>query len=415
MDWPNEYRHIFEILEDCGLAWRGGYWAFRCPAHDDRHASATARLGHKGLLLKCYAGAGCTYREILGALSEMAGRPINGLPNNGTEQGRYLYRTRMQEARLEGTWFYTDEMRNVLFRVLKFRHADGTKSFKQHARDESCPDGWRKNIDGTRRVLYSLPALLANSELPPGRRRVVWVCEGEKKADMMSQLGFLATTSSGGAGKFHLTESAVLDGCRVVVVPDVDPVNPRTGRRPGWDHALAVCSCLHGRAADLRVLVPPMPEGCGVDDWIDDGADEDKAAALKAMYHRAGHYDPFLCGAPTPPFVVRMGAELCKLRLAAPPKYHSRAEALGGLDVAVHAIRAHLAAERLAGRKVADDALGGLLATLAAECQRACEDLRLIGAPAGAAFPAPGNGAGNGNGRGDRAVPAGTGGAAGRA
>ena len=43
-----------------------GRWAALCPAHDDRNPSLSVTEGHKGLLVKCWAG--CSLDEITAAL-----------------------------------------------------------------------------------------------------------------------------------------------------------------------------------------------------------------------------------------------------------------------------------------------------------------------------------------------------------
>ena len=57
--------------------------------------------------------------------------------------------------------------------------------------------GWAWNVKGVRRVLYRLPELLARPD------ETVYVVEGEKDADRLASLGLLATTNSGGAGKWQ--------------------------------------------------------------------------------------------------------------------------------------------------------------------------------------------------------------------
>ena len=52
-------------------------------------------------------------------------------------------------------------------------------------------------MKGVRRVLYRLPELLARPDEP------VYVVEGEKDADRLASMGLLATTNSGGAGKWQ--------------------------------------------------------------------------------------------------------------------------------------------------------------------------------------------------------------------
>ena len=49
-------------------------------------------------------------------------------------------------------------------------------------------------MEGVERVLYNLPAVTKSQE--------GWICEGEKDADNLTALGYVATCNVGGAGKW---------------------------------------------------------------------------------------------------------------------------------------------------------------------------------------------------------------------
>ncbi|HMM43749.1 MAG TPA: toprim domain-containing protein, partial [Thermomicrobiales bacterium] len=97
------------------------------------------------------------------------------------------------------------------------------------------------SLDGTRRVLYRLPEIVAAD---PGQRVVV--VEGEKDADALAALGIVATTCAQGAGAWRDEYSASLAGRHVAIVPD----NDDAGRR----HAEQVARSLAGVAASVRVV-----------------------------------------------------------------------------------------------------------------------------------------------------------------
>lgn len=67
------------------------------------------------------------------------------------------------------------------------------------------------------------------------RRDSVVVVEGEKCVEALRGLGFVATTSPGGAGKAHKADWSPLAGKTIFLWPDADPVNAQ-GKRPGLDH-----------------------------------------------------------------------------------------------------------------------------------------------------------------------------------
>ena len=119
-------------------------------------------------------------------------------------------------------------------------------------------------------MLYRLPELLEADTAE-------WViyCEGEKDAEALAALGFVATTNAMGAGKWRAEYADPLRGRRVCVPIDNDA--------DGEKHGRVVGSGLHGIAAEVRVLrLPGLPAGGDVSDWLDAGGTADKLAQLIA-------------------------------------------------------------------------------------------------------------------------------------
>jgi hypothetical protein len=151
------------------------------------------------------------------------------------------------------TYEYADADGTLLFQVL--RRAD--KTFTQRRPDGA--GGWIYNLDGVRRVLYRLAGLLAADP-----RRIVFVPEGEKDVDRLTDLGLVATTNPGGAGKWRGDYAAALRGRHVVILPD----NDVPGRRHSWQ----VTRSLHGVAASVKIIdLPGLPPKGDVSDWLDRG------------------------------------------------------------------------------------------------------------------------------------------------
>jgi hypothetical protein len=111
-----------------------------------------------------------------------------------------------------------------------------------------------------RRVLYHWPELRGRPDDP------VYVVEGEKAADAIAALGFLAVCSPGGAGKWPAGFGGHLTGRRVAILPDND--------EPGEEHAALVAgSLVVYHAAEVRVLMPnwqgfDLGPGEDVYDWL---------------------------------------------------------------------------------------------------------------------------------------------------
>ena len=93
----------------------------------------------------------------------------------------------------------------------------------------------------------------------------VHIFEGETDADAARNLGLVATTNFGGAGKFSDKLVPFFSGATVIVNQDNDD--------PGKEHALDVALRLHGTASVTKVM-PPFPgvaEGGDFKDWLDAG------------------------------------------------------------------------------------------------------------------------------------------------
>ena len=96
------------------------------------------------------------------------------------------------------------------------------------------------------------------------RQQGIFVAEGEKDADRLVSLGFVATCNPGGAGKWQSDYAEFFRGRDVAVLPDNDTA--------GHDHARSVAANLAPGAARVRILdLPDLPPKGDVSDWLDDG------------------------------------------------------------------------------------------------------------------------------------------------
>ena len=96
------------------------------------------------------------------------------------------------ERQIVAAYDYCDEHGDLLFQVCRFE----PKTF--HQRRPDGKGGWIWNVKGRRRVPYRLPELIAAPA-----DCIVFVVEGEKDADRLASLGFVATCNPGGAGKWQ--------------------------------------------------------------------------------------------------------------------------------------------------------------------------------------------------------------------
>lgn len=205
----------------------GGGWTAACPAHSDSTPSLSIRESAGRVLLHCHAG--CSPEAIVAAL--------------GLEMADLFTQPKNAPPRIVMTYPYIDEHGKLLFEVVRF----DPKGFKQRRPDGR--GGWHWNLNGTRRVLYNLPSVIASDS--------VLVCEGEKDCECARRLGFVATCNPGGAGKWRREYSEYLRGKRVVIVPD--------GDEPGRKHARDVACSLVGLAEFVKIV--ELPSGKDLSDW----------------------------------------------------------------------------------------------------------------------------------------------------
>ena len=237
-----------------------------CPTaahqHGNRNAPAlTVSEGDEGLLVKCHAG--CSTESVLDAL---------GL----TWRDIFMHETETYTAREpEAVYGYEDEHGSPLFEVVRFPG----KQFRQRQ-----PNGdW--NLNGTRRVLYHLPEVVYGVETG----KTIYVVEGEKDADRLRDLGKVATTNPGGAGKWREEYTSCLLGASVIIVSDRDEV--------GLHHAVTVSQSLEGLTAKKWVVQPV--EGKDISDHLKAGhAIEELVVVPETQVER--HYKPLNLFVPTP-------------------------------------------------------------------------------------------------------------------
>ena len=247
-------------------------WQALCPFHEDSNPSLTFNIrsglhhcfgcGSAGDIFEFYGkqnglDSGSDFPKILeGIASEF------GISDNGNSK---------LKATIEKYYSYTDETGNLLFQAVRFN----PKDFRQRHRNGN---GWGWNLEGVRRVIYNLPAVLKASE--------VLVVEGEKDCDNLTALGLVATCNPMGAGKWRPEYSESLRGKDVVLVPDND--------QPGREHMVKVAQNLQGISRSVKWLdLPGLPEKGDVSDFISTFNDPvDCQEKLAVLIAGADVYEP---------------------------------------------------------------------------------------------------------------------------
>jgi hypothetical protein len=206
-----------------------------CPFHKDKTPSMGVNV--ESGVWTCYAGCGggsvidlmarfegITAAEIL--KRELKKEPP---PPKQADPG--------PKPEIEHIYQYLDESGSEAYQVCRLK----PKSFRQR---HMGPDGkWIWTMEGVRRVLYHLPDVLLAPE--------VWIVEGEKDADTLTELGLIATCNVGGAGKWLEGYTDSLEGKDVVICGDNDDA--------GRAHVLLVRDSLAGKVKSTRVVRVPEP------------------------------------------------------------------------------------------------------------------------------------------------------------
>lgn len=241
----------------------GRGWLARCPAHDDRTPSLSIAQGDDGrALLHCHAG--CEVKAICGALgieerelfdaSDASPRPTHstrtGAPASSTEPPRSQWSfPRAADALrdLEGrhgkaaaTWRYLASDGTPVGVIARWDTPQG-KVIRPISRATSGT-GWVQAGMPCPRPLYRLPELIANES-----SERIFVTEGEKAAEAVRAVGFVATTSPHGAKSAAKADWSPLAGRDVIILPDRD--------EPGMAYAEEVRRlCAKAGAKSVRIV-----------------------------------------------------------------------------------------------------------------------------------------------------------------
>lgn len=278
----------------------GDGWMCRCPSHEDRTPSLSVGAGDDGrALVFCFADSACTADSITKAIGltlsdlmptptqgvtvtkshrfqrkrevsvTVTGKPANAKPvrtfATAAEAVTHLESRRGTRANF---WTYTDASGVPVGVVIRWNLPQGKKDFQPVS---LINGGWANKAMPEPRPLYRLVDLLQ-----AGLNTPVFVCEGEKAADAARALGFLATTSPGGARASHKADWSPLVGRDVVILPDADPA--------GEGYAERVAALVHAagarsvRVVRLSELWAEMPEGGDIVDYLEHRGGDAEAA-----------------------------------------------------------------------------------------------------------------------------------------
>lgn len=151
--------------------------------------------------------------------------------------------------------------------VYEYRHEDGSPAFQvrrhpeKHFSQWSLQDGtWTRGRGDAPYILYRLDRI----SLPENSERQILIVEGEKDVHTAEELGFLATTNAGGAGRWRAEYNAALAGRDLVVIGDNDD--------PGRRHVQDVSRGTVEAGCRVKVVtLPDVGKGGDLTDWVNAG------------------------------------------------------------------------------------------------------------------------------------------------
>jgi len=225
----------------------GNGWLCRCPAHDDKSPSLSLNDTEDGkLLYKCFAG--CS-QEAVG--EELASRDLyprkSRVLSFPANKDRFLnVGETLSGLPIVARYDYRLEDGSLIFSKYILKSKDGGKTFRILPAKKKP-------------ALYNLPDIKRARE----NGFTVYLCEGEKDADRITSLGWIATTPPHGAGKWKDQYTAALKGLDVVIFADHDKV--------GEEEAAKIAGMISKDVASVKVVCfPELPEKGDVSEYLDD-------------------------------------------------------------------------------------------------------------------------------------------------
>ena len=196
-------------------------WMARCPCrNDDNNPSLSVRDDNGNVGVFCHRGGGCSFEQICSAVGVKPAELFADGAKNGGDSGGGERKKKQKSKKLVKAYRYYDENGEFVYEKLRYVTEDGKKTFLQRRPDPSHHGQWIYTLDGVDKVLYNLPAVIKAVE----SGEPVYVVEGEKDADTLMEMGFVATTgpSGAGSGKWEQRFSDWLSGATVEIIADND-------------------------------------------------------------------------------------------------------------------------------------------------------------------------------------------------
>ena len=242
MKQMDQIQNIFrEIIDQTHATSSGSDFQYigLCPSHDDNNPSLSIKIAEDKILVNCHRG--CTTKQICSALDIKESDLFNKCGNSKNDQGNAGKKKHFAKVNVKGlVQFYSEKHKQSVNESARYIYhkSDGNEAFHVVRTDPKDfrplkPNG-EMGLDGVERVPYKLPEVLQGIK----DSQLILLLEGEKDADRATEMGFVATTFLGGAGKWKAEYLEHFKGADVVLIPDND--------QPGFKGMTDIAEDLHG-------------------------------------------------------------------------------------------------------------------------------------------------------------------------
>lgn len=166
-------------------------------------------------------------------------------------------------------WVYTDQYGNELYRAQRWEREGFAKACRLS-----------KTKGETEKVPLYLPEILKAIK----QEELVFIVEGEPKADLLRSWGLTATAFAGGVKNYQTEMGKWFAGAGVVILPDADGPGRELAQRLATD-----ISALDNKGVKVIDLPGAKFEGYDIVDWQKDGGD---LAQLAGLVKTAPFFNP---------------------------------------------------------------------------------------------------------------------------
>ena len=257
---------------------RGNRIAVPSPGHSKRDRGTVLTVDPRApdsLLVHSFNGA-----DPLAIKDDLRRRGL--LPERPERGGRAFMRTGSHaEAAPAGKWSqtgcyeYDNGAGEVIYRTRRLERPGDKKRF---VAERLCEGRWVSGLDGVDRLPYRFTELCEAAERARetgALEQPIYFVEGERKADKLAAMGFLATAIAFGAQGWAESYGEAFGGSTVVMLPDNDS--------PGRNFARTVKAGIEDYGGKVVVLeLPGLPPKGDVIDW-QGSADDLRALTAKAI------------------------------------------------------------------------------------------------------------------------------------